>query len=64
MGKIVEYQVVSGYDPLLQRHSTETLSNVVRHLIQQGWQPLGGVAVTADPHGTDKIFVQAMVKYE
>ena len=59
MSKVVEYQIVIGYDPLTKQQSLETLTNIVQHRLREGWQPLGGVAVTSS--GT---FAQAMVKYE
>ena len=68
MSKIVEYQIVTGYDPLTQKHSTDTLSRVVAHQMREGWQPFGGVAVTTTPLGAsgggENVIIQAMVKYE
>jgi len=67
MSKIVDYQIVRGFDPLARRFSEEALINSVRHLMREGWQPLGGVAVTIQmgQNGvSESLLIQAMVKYE
>ena len=54
---ITNYEILTEYD-------VNDLGRVVQQAIKDGWQPLGGVAVTeAEPgHGYPTLFVQAMVK--
>ena len=44
------------------------LERIVLHYMQDGWQPLGGVAVclsaSSSTYKSDKEYYQAMVKYE
>ncbi len=46
---------------ILYQYSVMDLQNEVKKFIGDGWQPLGGVAVSKQ--GLD-MFFQAMVKYE
>jgi hypothetical protein len=68
MSKVVDYQIVRGFDPILRQFTEEALANSVRHLMLEGWQPLGGVAVTTTQPGQysvgETVLIQAMVKYE
>lgn len=41
---------------------SEKLSDLVRHYIQKGWQPFGGVSI-AIYENRDKVYAQAIVKY-
>jgi hypothetical protein len=48
---------------IVEDHNRENLIQKVNELIQQGWQPLGGVAVsTVAPILGNYIFCQAMIK--
>ncbi len=66
MRKIIDYYLInnplyepqSGYAP--EKHFAET----VRDLILKGWQPLGGLTPNGRSSDNDKLFIQAMVKYE
>lgn len=40
----------------------ELLIDKVNRLIQQGWEPMGGLAVSR--HETEEVFYQAMMKKE
>ncbi len=52
----MEYTVV-------EEHNREDLIRKVAELIRQGWQPLGGIAVsTVAPILGNYIFCQAMIK--
>jgi len=64
MGKIVEYLVVTG-------SSLEILGNDMRHMLRDGWQPQGGIAlgliertISEDVTITVQGYAQAVVKYE
>ncbi len=41
---------IATYD-VIQEQDLCDLINVVQHWINHGWQPLGGVSITALPHG-------------
>jgi hypothetical protein len=56
MGKVIDYAVVDGWDGYLMKISADTLRQRVLELLNQGWEPLGGVAVKGD------LYIQAMVK--
>lgn len=51
--KIVDYKLITHYD-------LNTLTNMVKEAIKQGWQPHGGMSIS-DRETNDK-FVQTMVK--
>ncbi|HTB82851.1 MAG TPA: DUF1737 domain-containing protein [Candidatus Sulfotelmatobacter sp.] len=57
MKKIIEYTIVKGVNG-----AEKIFNDEVNHLIQKGFQPLGGVAISLND-GT-LMFAQAMVKYE
>ena len=57
MSKVTQYRIVDGFDPLTRRNTIEALTNTVVHLLRDGWQPLGGVAVNEGG------YFQAMVRY-
>ena len=54
MRKIVDYQIVSGFDTFIER--------VVKDSIKEGWYPVGSIMAYKDYPRT--VFFQAMVKYE
>lgn len=58
--KITEYSVISRGIPIYGNivNATIDLGRAVNAKIKEGWQPLGGVAVTKD------YAFQAIVKYE
>ena len=62
MERPTEYQVVTGYDPITHRQTTESLAANVTRLLHEGWSPVGGVAAYVQD-GLPS-FVQAMVRYE
>ena len=50
---------------LLAEHNREELISKVTELIKQGWQPLGGIAVsTVAPMLNNYILCQAMIKMQ
>jgi hypothetical protein len=53
--KIVDYHIVC--DTLVQ------IENAVLRVIQDGWEPLGGISIGIGPHNNMEC-AQAMVKYE
>jgi len=57
MKKITEYTIVKGAQGT-EKHFTDE----VNHLIQKGFQPLGGLAISLND-GT-LMFAQALVRYE
>jgi hypothetical protein len=56
MKKIIEYDLVTGEEP--------ELINAVNRLIAQGWQPLGGIALTSYTEDDGTLWSQAMVRHE
>ena len=57
MSKVTEYRIADSFDPLARHNTIEALTNTVVHLLREGWQPLGGVAVH------EGAYFQAMVRY-
>jgi len=55
--KIVEYRTILGEDTL-------ELDESVNHFITEGWQPLGGVAVSYHEDNKIEWLYQVLVKYE
>jgi hypothetical protein len=53
---------VIGYT-ILTSNVTRDLARGVREHINDGWQPLGGVAIDTDANG-EFLMAQALVKYE
>ena len=67
MAKIVDYKVVDGFDSLLQRQTLDTLQAKVQWEMREGFQPIGGVAIsqTQDSKGSvHPTYLQALVRYE
>lgn len=63
--KIVDYCLASATWNFQDHkwYGGKSFTETVKQLMQQGWQPLGGVSVYMDS-AYDKNYTQAMVKYE
>ncbi len=60
--KIVDYKILKQEDDYFDKVRGPLLKTQVLNAINAGWEPLGGVALQADPRSA--IIMQAMVKYE
>jgi hypothetical protein len=58
----MQYRIISVTDCFSCKRALERLTKEVNDAIAQGWEPLGGVAITDGNHSIFTKLVQAMIK--
>jgi hypothetical protein len=58
----VEYEVTVEYEVIESKESAQNLQIDVNERIQEGWEPVGGVAVVYAPQSMTWWYYQAMIK--